>query len=294
MKMIKSNRTLVVTGANGLLGRALLGSLTDCYDIRAVVHTAPLDPVPKVRYHVVDLSSEWNFDELPAKADIIVHLAQSAQFRNFPNGCMDVFKVNIASTARLLDYAHKVNAEKFIFASSGGVYGNSSNSLKENSPIAPPGQLGYYLGSKMCGEILVQSYASVFQVVVLRPFFIFGKGQNRAMLIPRLMDNVSADRPIMLQGQNGIRINPVHVQDASEAIMAALSLEQSATFNIAGPDVLSIREICEGMGRFLGKKPIFQTQFGDPQDLIGNNAAMCRQLIQPQYRLLNSLNDVLL
>lgn len=292
--MIKFNKTLVVTGANGLLGRSLLNNLADSYDIWAVVHTAPVDPVPKVRYRVVDLSLQCNFDDLPNTAHVIVHLAQSAQFRNFPDGCMDIFSVNIASTARLLDYAHKAKTENFIFASSGGVYANSSNSFKENSPIAPPGQLGYYLGSKMCGEILVQSYASIFQVVVLRPFFIFGRGQNRAMLIPRLMDNIASERPITLQGNSGIRINPIHVQDATAAIRATLSLEQSATFNIAGPDVLSIREICEGMGRFLGKNPIFQIHPGEPQDLIGNNAVMCGQLIQPRYRLLECLNDVLL
>lgn len=290
--MMNSKKRVIVTGANGLLGRAVIKTLGDTHDICAIVHSHPKAPVFGVSYRVVDLSSDWSAQDLPKMADVIIHLAQSSKFRNFPEGSIDVFNVNIASTARLLDYAHRMKSRKFIFASSGGVYGNSDSAFKENSPIAPPGQLGYYLGSKMCGEILVQSYVSIFHVVVLRPFFIFGPGQNRAMLVPRLMDNVASGRPITLQGANGIRINPIHVEDAAAAVRAALSLEQSATFNIAGPDILSIREICEGMGCYLGQDPVFQIQPGDPQDLIGNNDAMCRQLIVPQRKLLHSLSDV--
>ena len=289
---MKSKQSVIVTGANGLLGRAVIKSLADTNDIWAIVHSQPASPVPGVRYRVVDLSTEWDVNDMPKIADVIVHLAQSSKFRNFPDGSIDVFNVNIASTARLLNYAHRMKARKFIYASSGGVYGNSASAFKENSPIAPPGQLGYYLGSKMCGEILVQSYVSIFHAVVLRPFFIFGPGQNRAMLVPRLMDNVVSGRPITLQGANGIRINPIHVEDAAAALRAAISLEQSATFNIAGPDILSIRELCEGMGSYLGRDPNFQVQPGDPQDLIGNNAAMCEQLIFPQRKLLQSLADV--
>jgi len=290
---MKSKQSVIVTGANGLLGRAVLKRLGDKYDIWAFVHSQPESPVPDVRYRVVDLSSDWSVNDMPKMADVIIHLAQSSKFRDFPEGSIDVFNVNIASTARLLDYAHRMKARQFIFASSGGVYGNSESAFKENSPIAPLGQLGYYLGSKMCGEILAQSYVSFLNVVVLRPFFIYGPGQNRAMLVPRLMDNIANGRPITLQGASGIRINPIHVEDAAAAVRAALSLQQSATFNIAGPDILSIREICEGMGFYHGQDPVFQIQPGDQQDLIGNNDAMCEQLIAPQRKLLQSLTDVL-
>jgi len=283
----------IITGADGLLGRFLCHRLSQLgIAVTGIAHSTVKQLNPTVEYRTVDFSSDWSPKFLPYQVDIIIHLAQSANFRDFPNSALDVFKVNIESTARLLEYARQVGAKQFIYASSGGVYGNGAQAFKENAPIVPPGQLGYYLGSKACGEILVQSYASVFQVVVIRPFFMYGPGQNRSMLIPRLMDSVATGKTISLQGDNGIRINPVHVEDASAAVAAVLSLEESATFNIAGPEVLSIREICEGMGRYLDREPVFEQQPGKSNDLIADISAMRQKLVSPHRRLFDSLCEI--
>ncbi len=249
-------------------------------------------PVPGIRVLKVDLSSNWSARDLPGECEAIIHLAQSASFRDFPAGAMDVFKVNIDSTAKLLEYANNVGVKKFIYASSGGVYGNGSQAFKENAPIVPAGQLGHYLGSKACGEILAQSYSAIFQVIVLRPFFIYGPNQNRSMLIPRLFDSISQGSPIGLQGDCGIRINPIHVYDAAAAVAAALAYERSATFNIAGPNVLSLRDVCEIMGRYLGIDPIFKKHIEAPNDLIADISAIRKKLIVPKLILEKSLVDL--
>jgi UDP-glucose 4-epimerase len=284
---------ILISGANGLLGKKVTDKLVkEGHQVYSLTKVTPKNPINGAQYIPVDLSTNWSFNVLPQKIDKIIHLAQSSNFRDFPNNALDVFKVNIESTARLLDYAHKIGAQQFIYASSGGVYGNSSQAFKENAPIVPLGKLGYYLGSKTCGEILVQSYASVFQVVVIRPFFMYGPGQNRSMLIPRLFDSVKLGKSVSLQGKNGIRINPIHVEDASEAVTASLSLNESSTFNIAGPEVLSLREICESMGKFLGKEPVFINQPGDPNDLIADISAMRNKLVSPQILLSESLVEL--
>ncbi len=286
-------RTVLITGANGLLGKDLCQNLIlEGSKVYAMTHSIQGLRVPGVEYIEVDFTDEWNEELLPESVDVIIHLAQSEHFRDFPHSAIDVFKVNIESTMHLLNYAKKVNVKQFIYASSGGVYGNGAQAFNENSPIVAPGQLGFYLGSKTCGEILVQSYASVFQVVVLRPFFIYGAGQNRSMLIPRLMDNIASGIPVSLQGKQGIKINPIHVKDASKAIIATLKLKESATFNIAGPQVLSIREICEGMGAFLGVDPIFTKQAGKANDLIADISVMKKLLVSPQYYLFDCLEDI--
>lgn len=286
-------KIILITGAGGLLGGHILDVLHEKFELHAIVHRLPSRCLRSVTYHTLDLAVGWSTVRLPRRVDVIIHLAQSSRFRDFPNSALDVFRVNIESTVKLLDYAKLSGVSLFVYASSGGVYGKGGLAFTESSPIAPPGQLGYYLGSKMCSEILAQSYASLMHIVVLRPFFMYGPGQNRSMLMPRLMDNVAAGRPIVLLGDNGIRINPLHVEDAAAAVIAALSLNQSATFNIAGPSVLSIRDICAGMGSYLGCQPVFEIQTGDPEDLIGNTAAMCEQLVSPQRHLLDHLADVL-
>jgi UDP-glucose 4-epimerase len=290
---MRLRKNILITGADGLLGRSLTHRLSQLgFSVTGIIHSAVRQPNPTVEYRILDLSVDWSIDALPRQVDTVIHLAQSANFRDFPSKAIDVFKVNIESTARLLDYAKQAGAKQFVYASSGGVYGNGAQARKETANLIPLGQLGYYLGSKTCGEILVQSYALVFQVVVLRPFFMYGPGQNRSMLIPRLMDSVAASKRISLQGENGIRINPIHVEDASTAVAATLSLQDSATFNVAGPEVLSIRDICEGMGKFLGKEPVFELQTGQPNDLIADITAMRERLVTPKRRLLGCLGDV--
>lgn len=286
-------RSIMITGANGLLGRSVLHALAKDAHVFALVRSKPERHHENVKYLIADLEFDLDTSLIPRKIDTIVHFAQSSKFRDFPDSALDVFNVNVASTARLLNYAKHVGAKQFIYASSGGVYGNGSQAFKENAAIIPAGQLGYYLGSKACGEILVQSYASVFQVTVIRPFFIYGPGQNRTMLIPRLMDSVASGKPISLQGSEGIRINPVHVEDACAAVVAALNTTESATYNIAGPDVLSIRDIAEAMGEHLGKAPIFQLAEGEPKDLIADISAMQSRLHRPTRRLFDSFDEIL-
>jgi nucleoside-diphosphate-sugar epimerase len=262
------------------------------FNVIALNHINTRKNVEDVKYQTIDFTTHHWTAELPDKLDCIIHLAQSSNFRDFPQSALDVFKVNIESTAQLLDYARRIGVKQFIYASSGGVYGNGVNPFHEHAPIVPFNQLGYYLGSKACSEILVQSYASIFKVIILRPFFMYGPGQNRNMLIPRLMDSVANGKPIVLQGENGILINPIHVKDASSAVLAAMSVQDSSTFNIAGPDILSIRQICEEMGAFLGKKPCFEFQTEKSNDLIGDISEMRNYLHNPKIHLLEVLDDI--
>lgn len=286
-------KRILITGASGLLGSALCRHLTlSNAKVTAITRAGNLIKQSELNYLSLDICREDLTKHCPSDIDVVIHLAQSSKFREFPDSALDVFNVNVASTARLLDYAKQVGAKQFIYASSGGIYGNGPQVFKEDATIMPAEQLGYYLGSKACGEILVQSYVSVFQVTVIRPFFIYGPRQNRNMLIPRLMDSVASGKPIRLQGNEGIRINPVNVEDASRAISAALKTTESATFNIAGPDVLSIRQIAEAMGQHLGKTPIFQYAEGEPKDLIADISAMKSRLIIPQINLIESLQEL--
>jgi len=113
------------------------------------------------------------------------------------------------------------------------------------------------------------------------------------MLVPRLIDNISNQRPISLLGEHAIRINPIYVDDAVHATIAASNSDKSATFNVSGPDVLSLREICEIVGEQMKVEPIFELQEGQQSDLIGDNAAMLDQLWEPQVHFPEGVRQLL-
>ena len=286
-------KNILLTGSLGLLGRNVSRRLlSKNFCVHGITSNPSFNSEEKMRLYSVDFASNWSEEILPKKIDAIIHLAQTRNFRNFPNNATEIFKVNIESTARLLDYAKRIGVKKFIYASSGGVYGAAIRPLTESDSIVPTGELGYYLGSKACSEILVQSYSSILQVIILRPFFIYGPGQDRNMLIPRLMDSISSCKLITLQGENGIHINPIHVEDAGAAVVAALETNESAIYNLAGPDVLSIRQITLAMGEYFGKTPFYKQIEGKPKDMIADVYAMQKKLWKPKRKLLESLHDI--
>jgi len=290
---VKKN-SIFITGANGLLGRHFLQTYNNTdYSLHAAVRSMPEDPVDNVTYHIIDFSTDWSIESLPEGIDTICHLAQSDNFRNFPEQALDVFEVNIASTAKLLDYAYRKNVRKFIYASSGGVYANVNQAFKENSPLAESHQLGYYLGSKRCSEILASNYSSIMDVSILRFFFIYGAGQKRSMLLPRLVDNVKNGISVTLQGEEGLNINPIHVMDAVKAVGNCVETDGSAIFNIAGKNVYSLKTVASIIGDLVGREPVFEYQDKPPQSIVADIGAMEDLLHKPGIDLEKGLSDIL-
>lgn len=287
-------KTALVTGAAGLLGRATVDRLADAgIKVHALVRSKEQAFRDDVEFHEVDLARPLEATALPAQVDTIFHLAQAREFRDIPGSALPVFAINVATTAVLLDYASWAGAKSFVYASSGGLYrGLSGSALTEDSPLQDPAKLGYYLATKLSSEALVGSYAAQFSTVALRYFFIYGPGQARPMLIPRLYDRVRNGEPVTLQGHNGMRINPVHVSDAAAATIAAASVEGRSTVNIAGPETVSLRDIGELFGHNSGREALFEQIPGSPSDLIASTARMSELLRTPAITLRQALPDI--
>lgn len=289
--MIK--KRVLVTGATGLVGSHILSSFSNDYDVYALVRAKPSKTHDWVTYCEFDLTNNGFPECLPKKMDAIIHLAQSSKMRDFPLHALDIYNVNVTSTALLLDYGQKAGVTHFIFASTGGIYGASSEPCRENMPIQlPQGPLGYYFSSKYSSEHLVQSYAHLMSVHILRPFFIYGPNQKNDMFLPRLVDSVKQGKPITLQGENGTLVNPVHVNDVVGVIKECLSINDALTINVSGPDIVSIREISETIGDFVAKKPVFSMVAGNASNIIGNNDMMHSILNRPLIAFTKGIVDL--
>lgn len=278
--------TCLVTGAAGLLGSHLLPHLQQDYELHAVTkrETGVDSPFPK-QCHVIhaDLTDETFCRAFPEKIDVIVHLAQSNSFRTFPEKALDIASVNTLSTLRLLDYARRAGAKHFVYASTGGVYQAGNGICTEDRALTVQSQAGMYYASKFSGELFVDAYAQMMTTAVLRFFFIYGPGQHRHMLIPRLVQSVLDGNPIVLQGENGIKINPIYVADAAHAVKSALKLPYSTIVNVAGTEVLSLREMGVIIGEAVGKAPVFDSDFSKkPLDLVGDLRKMKQTLREPE------------
>jgi nucleoside-diphosphate-sugar epimerase len=281
---------LLITGCNGLIGKNLtkLLSQNSFYQLTGIARGRN-DLINAIG---IDLSEDWNTSLLPQQIDAVIHLAQSEHFRNFPAKALDIFNVNIASTARLADYAVNAGAKKFIFASSGGIYGNRDKVFEEEDAL-PVNDLGYYLGSKLCSEIILDNYKNLLDVQLLRFFFAYGPGQNKSMLIPRLIEKIRNNEPIELSGEEGIRLNPIFAEDAARAIIASIKVEGSNHINIAGNEIFSLRELCNLIGEKMGKQPAFEVRSSKSQNLVADISRMKKLLVPPQITFKQALEELI-
>ena len=262
---------ILITGASGLIGMPTVRRLSRRHRVYALVRHVPAQPaMPNVSWLTCDLAQCWDVAGFPKHIDVIMHLAQSRRFREFPEAARDMFAVNVATTLHLLDYARQAGARQFIYASSGGGYGSGSRPFVESDPFQLNDQLNFYLTTKAYSEMLVHKYAEFFLTVVLRPFFVYGLAQHAQMLIPRLMRSVQDGQPIRLAGSSGIRLNPVYNIDVVEVLERCLALSQSCTLNVAGGEILSMRQIGETIGSIMGKAVRFTLDAEGGGDIIGD------------------------
>jgi UDP-glucose 4-epimerase len=283
---------IIITGANGLLGRNSLKSFNNNFEIHALVHKNPSKPIKNVKYYVKDFETDWSTKDLPKDIFAVIHLAQSELFRDFPNNAIKVFNVNVTSTAKLLNYAKISAAKKFIFSSTGGIYDTSLGAVNENSPINTFGELGNYFATKLCSEILTHNYTAFFDVTLVRLFFMYGKEQKRSMLIPRLVDNINNGRPIQLTKNGGIKLNPIHVSDVVNILSNLMNSKGSFTYNVAGPEILSLKEISEIIGNKLGKKPVFEHVERIANNCIAETELLQSRIYNPTIKLENKIQEL--
>jgi nucleoside-diphosphate-sugar epimerase len=225
-----------------------------------------------------DLTHAWPLAGLPEHVDVVIHLAQSQHFRAFPAAASDIFTVNVASTVHLLDYARQAGARQFIYASSGGVYGSGPSPFRESHALPESERLNFYLVTKCCAEALVRQYATFFSTTILRPFFVYGVAQQPDMLMPRLINNVRTGRPIMLAGSEGMRLNPIYHLDCVEVLERCLTLQESHTLNLAGSEILTLRQIADTIGEVVGRQAHFIVNPGSAADLVGDTSKLIELL----------------
>lgn len=278
---------ILITGAKGFIGSHLISRLQDHNQLFALGRHLSQRKESPAEWIEQDLTQSLDRLCLPDRLDAIIHLAQSRHYREFPERAKDIFDVNIRGTFQLLEYARHAGVKCFIFASSGGVYGYSYERFFETDPVNP---LNFYLSSKYTAELLLANYQSYFKTIVFRFFFVYGPDQ-KGMLIPNLLSKVIKDELITIEGNPGLRINPIHIEDALCVFEPALHLDTSTLFNVAGDESVTITDLVKIMEEVCGKKASVEYKaVHGSGDLLGDNSRIKEVLgVTPRVSLREGL-----
>lgn len=244
---------VLLTGATGFVGGHLLKEVPSTWTCFALTRN-PDRIANWAKPILADLGRTGWENELPERMDAIIHVSQSRAYRDFPGAAMDVFDVNTASTARLLDYASRSGVRHFCLFSTGSVYEPYDHQpLVERAAVQPN---SINATTKLAAEALCRTYASLFSVAILRVFFPYGPGQTDR-LVPILIDRIKSGQAISLAGRDGMVFPPIYVSDLVRIAIASVEQGWQGTFNVAGRESLSVKSISKLIASHLGRTVSF-------------------------------------
>jgi len=229
--------SILVTGSEGFVGRRL-------------VHALKSQGSSVIELDVKNRVDLTNWEQLQdhlknvTTVDVIIHLAAVVFIPfSFENPRL-TYTTNILGTAHMLELARLKHAKRFVFASS-YVYGPPQYlPVDEKHPVKA---VSPYHRSKIIGEQLCQEYHENYGLscIILRPFNIYGSGQNKKFLIPQIIDQLPSKK-IVLQDPNPKR-DYVYIDDVISAYVKTTIYEGTGydIFNIGSGQSFSVREIVD-------------------------------------------------
>lgn len=223
------NKTIVITGANGFIGRYLTEYLSQKnYTIIALIHTTYKAAVKGVDYRQFDLES-FSSDIIPQDAAAIIHCAYIPE-----KGENLSREKNRKATKRLLEISRRKNVGKFVFLSSFS---------------ALPDATSEYGKSKYESE----KYFDLNRDLVIRPALVKGNGG----LYKNIKNMVQRNSVIPVIDGGNQRVQLIEIIILGEIIFSGISKDISGFYNIAQGESISMIELYKQFAKEKNKKTYF-------------------------------------
>ena len=268
------NRSVLLTGSNGLLGRYIIYTIYFANKLRnlncklyCISLHKPNDEIARLLSDKniiclqMDLSEAFEFKE---KVDYIFHAACYAQPKKFLEDKCKTIRLNINTTMDLLELA-KDNKAKLMFFSSASVYGDIS---KETSPVSESyavscltfGPSSVYIESKRMGETICAIYRRDYQmdVYVPRISHVYGPGvsiHDNRVLGDFLRQAIINKKINMLDDGSSIKTFG-YIADIIYMIFKVMLEGKDFIYNIAGRNSISIKTLAEEVAKCCGNIPV--------------------------------------
>jgi UDP-glucose 4-epimerase len=261
----------LVTGAAGFIGSTLVGRLLrDGADVVGLDCFTDYYPRPLKEHNLAGLRDQPHFRLIESRiqdADLVslladrthvFHLAAQAGVRRSWGRDFAVYiGNNIEATHVLLEACVGRSVERFVYASSSSVYGDSvSLPAREDALVQPVSPYGV---TKLAAEHLCALYHVNYGVpaVSLRYFTVYGPRQRPDMAFHRFLRAIILDQPITLFGDGEQTRDFTYVHDAVTAAVAAATVGvPGRVYNIGGGSRVSVNRVLEMIGLVSGRRPL--------------------------------------
>jgi UDP-glucose 4-epimerase len=166
--------------------------------------------------------------------DYIVHLAAESGVDVSISKPYESFQTNVLGAYNYIEASRRNNVKRFIFASSGAVFGDTQPPLKESNVRAP---ISPYGSSKLTIETFCETYSNVFDLntTILRFSNAYGPySLHKQSIISKFINNILSKKSIIVNGNGNITRDYVHVSDICSAIYKSIKDKNGANIYHVG------------------------------------------------------------
>jgi dTDP-glucose 4,6-dehydratase len=228
--------TLLVTGGAGFIGSAFVRLVLErrhcaVVTLDALTYAGNIHNLEQVRHsprHTF-VHGDIRDDELVARlladhrVDAVVNFAAETHVDRSISGVADFVSTNVVGTLSLLECARAAGVRRFVQVSTDEVYGSLGRDgfFTEESPIQPNSP---YSASKAGADMLVRSFVHTYglDAVITRCSNNYGPYQFPEKLIPLMVANALAGKPLPVYGSGENVRDWIYVDDHALGVLAAL------------------------------------------------------------------------
>ena len=239
---------VLVTGASGLIGSHLITLLQGQAEVFAVSRSPRRDE-GGVEWLVRDLAEPGAATEVVAsvRPRAVIHLAGAVRGDRSLEAVGPTLRANLVATVELLEAATRSGCRRIVL--SGSLLEEPTAGGSETDPPSP------YGASRWAASAYGRMFHTLFEapVVILRPSFAYGPGQEPSKLIPHVITALLAGgSPELSSGER--LLDCVYAEDVARAYLEAASAPgvEGRTIDLGRGELTSVREIVERIVEAVG------------------------------------------
>ena len=261
---------LLITGASGQLGQnisPLLSSLfSNVYELTR--HDKPtMDAFKLIKADLTSDNLERKLeDDIDNDVDIVLHMAAYISKECDIDDWYQNIKTNIMGTHRLLHWSVNKKVKAFYFISTYLHLNAREQPFTIHSNLLPTTS---YAVSKLINELEIANICkknNIPYAIFRLPSFYGPKPAKIWTVLPAMIKSALLNKTIEVYGEGSRRMNFVHTNDISFAIMKALGNNTSGIFHIASKRSVSMFELAKITKKYFPEANIVKNKKPDQQD----------------------------
>jgi len=226
-----------------------------------------------------------------AGVDCIIHLSSIA---NDPCGDLDpklTWEVSALATMQLADQAQRRGIKRFIYASSGSVYGvKDEPQVTEDLELKP---ISEYNKTKMVAERVLLSYGDAMVVQIVRPATVCGCSPRMRLDVSVNMLTMQALTKGRITVFGGDQTRPnIHIDDITDVYLHLIDHPEATGIYNAGFENISILDIARLVTKHV-PADIVVTPSNDPRSYRVNSDKLLATGFRPRKSVEHAVREII-